>query len=114
MNLAETLPDQIHLTMKNDMDIDLATASANEMRGKLVLTAYVICCCVVRRGLRFLRSQNIKPSLTNVKFWFKRKGLVSIEDSGKADVHLTGEGATSACQLLSFNFYAVYLFFYFV
>jgi len=82
MNLAETLPDQIHLTMKNDMDIDVATASANEMRGKLVLTA-----------------QNIKPSLTNVKFWFKRKGLVSIEDHGKADVHLTGEGATITIRL---------------
>jgi len=82
LNLADLLPDQLHLTVKNDMDINVANASAEEVRGKLILTA-----------------ANIKPSLTNVKFWFKRNGLVSIEDSGKADVHLTGEGATITIRL---------------
>jgi len=82
LNLADLLPDQLHLTMKNDMDIDISNASAQEVHGKLVLTA-----------------TNIKPSLTNVKFWFKRKGLVSLEDTGTADVHLTGDGATITIRL---------------
>lgn len=40
LNLVDLLPDQVHVTVKNDMDIDVASASATEVRGKLILTAY--------------------------------------------------------------------------
>ncbi len=46
-----------------------------------------------------IRMTNIKTHLENVHFWFRRTGLVNIEDEGTAVVALKGQGASVTLQL---------------
>jgi hypothetical protein len=78
----DLMPDHIHLKIENEIRVDVPHGSTEKARANITI-----------------RCTNIKTQLENIHFWFRRKGIVNIEDEGTAVVALKGEGASITLQL---------------
>jgi len=46
-----------------------------------------------------IKINNVKPSVKNIVFWFRRKSIPKIEDEGIADIELGGSGISCTIQI---------------
>lgn len=71
------VPDQIHVRMVSEGDIDVQDLKAEHFESLIRLNA---------RG--------IKTTIKDVEFWFRRKSFPTTEDHGYATMEVLGDGAT--------------------
>lgn len=71
------VPDQIHVRMASEGDVDLKDLQAQNFESLIHLCA---------RG--------IKTTIKDVEFWFRRKSFPTTEDHGYATMEVLGDGAT--------------------
>jgi molecular chaperone GrpE (heat shock protein) len=78
----DLLPEHIHVKIENDMSFNIGELTTERAKANVTIKA-----------------TNIKTHMENVKFWFRRRGLVNVEDEGVAAVMLKGEGAEVTLQI---------------
>lgn len=79
----DLLPDHITVKWENKLDLNLKDVATDQATSVLSISM-----------------NHIKTHMRNVMFWFRKKsGLIRMEDSGLADVDLTGDGASLLIEL---------------
>jgi len=78
----DLLPDWIHIKVENDMALNTKELTTETAQANITI-----------------KVTNMRTNIENLKFWFRREGVVNIEDSGTADVGIKGEGASITIEL---------------